>query len=163
MGKGRLRAARPLLALFWYTLLLMWDSTGLLRLGLAAALLHELGHVAVYWALLRRLPRITVSLWGLCLSMGGAALTPGQTLLLAAAGPAANAALAAAALLGMGLWGYTYGGYWFAAVNLLTGGFNLLPVPGLDGAVMLGCAADLVRARRARRRERRNFVPLRRR
>ena len=29
--------------------------------------------------------------------------------------------------------GYSYGGYWFACCNLLVGGSNLLPLPGLDG------------------------------
>ena len=31
----------------------------------------------------------------------------------------------------------SYLGYWFASVNLLVGGMNLLPLPGLDGARML--------------------------
>ena len=47
----------------------------------------------------------------------------GLTLLLACA----------AVLLFMRGAGYSYGGYWFACCNLLVGGSNLLPLPGLDG------------------------------
>ena len=32
---------------------------------------------------------------------------------------------------------YSYSGYWFACTNLLVGGANLLPLPGLDGAHIL--------------------------
>ena len=39
----------------------------------------------------------------------------------------------AAVLLFMRGAGYSYGGYWFACCNLLVGGSNLLPLPGLDG------------------------------
>ena len=42
-------------------------------------------------------------------------------------------ALCAAVLLFMRGAGYSYGGYWFACCNLLVGGSNLLPLPGLDG------------------------------
>ena len=42
-------------------------------------------------------------------------------------------ALCAAVLLFMRWAGYSYGGYWFACCNLLVGGSNLLPLPGLDG------------------------------
>lgn len=141
-GKGRLRADRPALLLFVYTGLLLWDSTGMIRMAIAASVLHELGHAMVYWVLLRRLPRITLSLSGLCLAMGGAELSAERRLALAAAGPAVNFLLSSGVLLGMARAGYSYGGYWFAAANLLTGLFNLLPIPGLDGAVILGCARD---------------------
>ena len=57
---------------------------------------------------------------------------------LAAAGPLANLLACCTVLLYMQTAGrYSYGGYWFACTNLLVGGANLLPLPGLDGAHIL--------------------------
>ena len=123
----------PLPALFWLALLLALDGTGLVRLSLLCALLHESGHVAVYLALFRRLPRLKVSPTGICLSMRGVLLPSQKALLLAAAGPLMNLLCCASAIFWMELAGYRYRGYWFAAVNLLLGTVNLLPLPGLDG------------------------------
>ena len=123
----------PLPALFWLALLLALYGTGLVRLSLLCALLHESGHVAVYLALFRRLPRLKVSPTGICLSMRGVLLPSQKALLLAAAGPLMNLLCCASAIFWMELAGYRYRGYWFAAVNLLLGTVNLLPLPGLDG------------------------------
>lgn len=123
----------PLPALFWLALLLALDGTGLVRLSLLCALLHESGHVAVYLVLFRRLPRLKVSPTGICLSMRGVLLPSQKALLLAAAGPLMNLLCCASAIFWMELAGYSYRGYWFAAVNLLLGTVNLLPLPGLDG------------------------------
>ena len=66
--------------------------------------------------------------------MRGVMLPPGRMLALAAAGPAVNLLLAAGMLAWMdGPGQYSYFGMWFAATHLLVGGFNLLPLPGLDG------------------------------
>ena len=51
-------------ACYW---LLARDATGLLRMGLWAALLHESGHIAAWVLLVHRLPQIRVGLGGLCL------------------------------------------------------------------------------------------------
>ena len=123
----------PLTALFWLALLLALDGTGLVRLSLLCALLHESGHVAVHLVLLHRLPRLKVSPTGICLSMRGVLLPSQKALLLAAAGPLMNLLCCASAIFWMELAGYSYRGYWFAAVNLLLGTVNLLPLPGLDG------------------------------
>ena len=74
----------------------------------------------------------------------GEKLSPRQRLVLAAAGPAVNFALAGvwAALLAQTA---TIRGSAFWAANLLTGLFNLLPVPPLDGAQMAACAGALLR------------------
>ena len=72
---------------------------------------------------------------GFCMRLSGDSLSPGRRFWLAAAGPAVNFALA-------GLWALRLGrnmtirGSAFLAANLLTGGFNLLPIPPLDGAQM---------------------------
>ena len=119
-------------------LLLCFDASGFLRLGLLAAFLHELGHVFVYCILRHRLPVIEVTMTGFCMRVRGDALRPGQQLWLAAAGPGVNFALA-------GVWAVrlsgamTVRGSAFWAANLMTGAFNLLPVPPLDGAQMAAC------------------------
>ena len=116
--------------------LLWFDASGFLRLGLLAAFLHECGHILVYCALLCRFPVIEVTMTGFCMRMDAPArgLSPGRLFWLAA-GPLTNVLLAA-------LWAVrleqeaTIRGSAFWAANLLTGAFNLLPIPPLDGAQM---------------------------
>lgn len=115
--------------------LLWFDASGFLRIGLWAAFLHECGHVAAYLAMLHEMPTLEVNMTGFCMRTRGKALMPQQTFSLAAAGPLTNALLAA-------LWAgklsdaATIRGSAFLAANLLTGAFNLLPIPPLDGAQM---------------------------
>ena len=124
--------------------LLYFDASGFLRLGLLAAFLHECGHILVYCALLRRFPVIEVTMTGFCMRMDAPArgLSPGRLFWLAAAGPAVNFMLA-------GIWALrleqelTIRGSAFWAANLLTGGFNLLPVPPLDGAQLASCLCEM--------------------
>ena len=127
-------------------LLLYFDSSQFLRIGLLAACLHECGHILVYRLLLHRWPVIEVTATGFCMRMGGRSLTPSRRALLAAAGPAVNALLAAVWMVRVScratLWDDA-----FLAANLLTGAFNLLPVPPLDGAQFL--AAVRTRKKRA--------------
>lgn len=143
--RWKARLELPLPALFWLALLLAMDGTGLTRLSLWCAVLHESGHVAAYAVLCRRLPRLRVSPAGICLSMRGVLLPPQKELVLAAAGPLANLACCASALLVMELYGYSYRGYWFAAVSLLLGTANLLPLPGLDGQRILSALLQIRR------------------
>lgn len=118
--------------------LLWFDASGFLRLGLCAAFLHEWGHILVYWAMFRTFPTIEVTLTGFCMRTRGRSMTQQQTFWLAAAGPLTNVLLAA-------LWAVrlereaTIRGSAFWAANLLTGAFNLLPIPPLDGAQLAAC------------------------
>ena len=116
--------------------LLYFDASGFLRLGLCAAVLHELGHIVVYIALCCRPPIIEVTMTGFCMRTRGDDLTSGQLFALAAAGPAVNGLLA---IVWMGKLSHvaTIRDSAFWAANLLTGMFNLLPIPPLDGAQML--------------------------
>lgn len=113
--------------------LLYFDASGFLRLGLLAAFLHEWGHILLYCAFFHRFPVIEVTMTGFCMRLSGDSLSPGRRFWLAAAGPAVNFALA-------GLWALrlqqrmTIRGSAFLAANLLTGSFNLLPIPPLDGS-----------------------------
>ena len=122
----------PLLLCGTLYVLLYFDASGFLRLGLLAAFLHEWGHIGVYLALFGQFPVIEVTLTGFCMRTRGREMTLWQTALLAAAGPAVNLVLA-------GLWilrleqRATIRASAFLAANLLTGAFNLLPIPPLDG------------------------------
>ena len=135
---GKLIFRDPVLLCGVVYLLLYFDASGFLRLGLLAAILHELGHIFVYCIQQRHLPVIEVTMTGFCMRTAGDRLPPRQRLVLAAAGPAANFLLA-------GVWALrlsqttTIRGSAFWAANLLTGLFNLLPVPPLDGAQMAAC------------------------
>lgn len=141
-----LRTEGLLPMLFAAALLLAWDGTGILRISLLCAVLHESGHLAAWFALVQRWPRVTLSLWGIQLSMRGVWLPTEQELLLAAAGPAVNLLCSTAVMLWMEwVTSYTYRGYWFASANLLVGGLNLLPLPGLDGGRILTCLLEPLR------------------
>ena len=150
----------PLLLCSALYFLLYFDASGFLRLGLLAAFLHECGHILMYCALLRRFPVIEVTMTGFCMRMDAPArgLSPGRLFWLAAAGPAVNFMLAGIWALRLeqeltstdqrreNLQELTIRGSAFWAANLLTGGFNLLPVPPLDGAQLASCLCEMRRA-----------------
>lgn len=117
-------------------LLFTGDASGWLRLSLLASLLHESGHVLVYGLLARRMPRLDVTMTGICLRTAGCGLSGARMWWLAAAGPLANLLAAGGLwlLLGQRATLFRLGFFW---ANLLVGGFNLLPVPPLDGWQLL--------------------------
>ena len=135
---ARLRLRAPAVTLFLLVCLLAFDGTGVLRIGLLCAVLHESAHALVFRKLWHRWPDLALSPFGICLLLRGMPMTPDEEMLLAAAGPLANLLACCAALWYMQAVGqYSYAGYWFACTNLLVGGANLLPLPGLDGAHIL--------------------------
>ena len=99
---GGLRWRRPLTVLLGLTVLLALDGSGILRVGLGCALLHESGHALMYRLLWHHWPELKISPLGICLRLRGLLMTPAQELLLAAAGPLANL-LACAAVLTLSL------------------------------------------------------------
>lgn len=125
----------PLLLCGTLYVLLYFDASGFLRLGLLAAFLHEWGHIGIYLVLFGQFPVIEVTLTGFCMRTRGREMTLWQTALLAAAGPAVNFVLAGLWMLRLGQRA-TIRASAFLAANLLTGAFNLLPIPPLDGAQM---------------------------
>lgn len=137
----------PLCVLLY--LLLYFDSSGFLRVGLLAACLHECGHILAYWLFKHRMPVIAVTMTGFCMRTRGSGLTTAQTLLLAAAGPGTNLLLAGVWYVQMSrratLWGAA-----FLAANCLTAAFNLLPIPPLDGAQILHAAGQIWHQRQER-------------
>ena len=106
---GKLVFRDPVLLCGVVYLLLYFDASGFLRLGLLAAVLHELGHILVYCIQQRRLPVIEVTMTGFCMRTAGERFSPLQRLVLAAAGPAVNFALA-------GVWA---GRHWKIFLNTL--------------------------------------------
>lgn len=138
----------PLLLCGGLYILLWADASGFLRLGLCAAFLHELGHILVYLGLFHQFPVIEITAAGFCMRTRERALTQGQTFLIAAAGPGMNALLAAVWALRLENYA-TIRGSAFLAANLLTGAFNLLPVPPLDGAQMAACLIRCLRQKQS--------------
>ena len=141
---GPLTFRDPVLLCGVLYLLLYFDASSFLRLGLLSAFLHECGHIAVYCIYMHKLPAIDVTMTGFCMRLqnGERLLSPQKLLLLAAAGPAVNFLLA-------GIWtvrldrSMTIRGSAFWAANLLTGAFNCLPIPPLDGAQIAACLHEI--------------------
>ncbi len=137
----------PLACCAAFYLLLRFDGSGFLRIGLLAACLHECGHILVFWLCCRRMPVIEAGVTGLCMQTRGAVLRPAQRFALAAAGPAVNALLASVWYLRIERQATVWDVAFFAA-NVLTGLFNLLPIPPLDGAQLLSAAREWGREKR---------------
>ena len=134
-----LRARQPVLVLACLWVLLYFDYSGLARVGILAALLHETGHVAVWLVLTRKPPVLRLSPGGIGLDVQGQQFTKGQALVLAGAGSFVNLILCVVTLGVMQLQA-SYWGYFFAGANLLMGLFNLLPFGSLDGHRILQAA-----------------------
>ena len=66
---GKLIFRDPVLLCGMVYLLLYFDASGFLRLGLLAAVLHELGHILVYCIQQRHLPVIEVTMTGFCMRL----------------------------------------------------------------------------------------------
>ena len=73
---GKLIFRDPVLLCGVVYLLLYFDASGFLRLGLLAAVLHELGHIFVYCIQQRHLPVIEVTMTGFCMHTAGERLSP---------------------------------------------------------------------------------------
>lgn len=117
--------------LFWLD-----EGAGLLPWGLAACVLHELGHIAAAAAFGGRVERLSLTVVGAELRIDyRAPLTYVQDSLVALAGPGANL-LAGGLFLALN-WELA------AALTLAVGVFNLLPILPLDGGrVVYGLIAD---------------------
>lgn len=126
-----------LLAALWCA-----DRTNVLPLVLLAAAVHEGGHLLVLRLSGGRLHRLTLTCCGAVLHC---ALPEGRFARAAVclAGPAASFALTALA--------QACGWYRLAGASVLLGVFNLLPMPPLDGGMVLEhlCAGGAVTARAA--------------
>ena len=129
---------RPLAVLFGLTVLLALDGSGLVRVGLGCAILHESGHALAYRALWGHWPELEVSPFGICLRLRGLPMTARQELLLAAAGPLANLLACAAVLLFMRGQGTATAGIGLPAVTCWWAAVTFCPCPAWMAGALRG-------------------------
>lgn len=131
-----LRIRHPVLVLAALWLVLYFDYSGIARIGILAALIHESGHVVVWCAFTRKKPVLWLSIGGIGMDTDGSFLPNRQIFWLASAGPLANFVAFGVCYICM-LQTASFWGYYFAAANLCIGLFNLIPLGSLDGRQML--------------------------
>ena len=117
-------------------LMLLFDRDGVCLLTLAAAFLHELGHILAARLLHVPLRAIRLGFLGARLEIGGRMLSYGEEWSLAAAGPTVS--LFASALAAP-LWSLTSHARVFSCASLVLGLLNLLPIRTFDGGRMTEC------------------------
>lgn len=119
---------------------MLFAPGGLVVCFLAAAALHELGHIAVLYALGGRVERICVSAIGAEIVCRKERLNYKRELAVCLAGTVASAAVGVGcAFLARALASDPL--YIFSGANILLGAFNLLPARGLDGGGALRIAS----------------------
>jgi len=124
-------------------LVLLFDRSGLLPFAVLAVLTHELGHVAVIYAMGGRVEGFHLGLAGLAIHYEGRQIGYLGEIGIALAGSLANFALA---YIGS-VWGGIASSeslFLLAGVNMGAGIFNLLPVYQLDGGRAVYCLLVLV-------------------
>lgn len=129
---GCVRVQNPVLLCGGLLLLFYWDSMGWMKISLLVSVLHELGHAILYRRLCGQWPEIEVGFTGFCICSADQFLSREKELLITLAGPAVNLFLAGVTYIMMQQRS-TLRRMAFLWANLLIGGFNLLPVPPLDG------------------------------
>ena len=117
---------------FWalLALALLAGAGEVLPLVLVAALCHELGHLGALALAGAKVERFRLTDFGADIQADTRYMPYGRELLCTLAGPAVNLGLAL-------LFARVTGDYLLAGANLLLGGFNLLPMPSLDGGQAL--------------------------
>lgn len=117
-------------------ILFAWLSSPVLLISLSlAAILHELGHLAVLRLFGGRISKLSFSPFGAELTVANwEHLSYGAELLSTLAGPAVNLILAVLLALSGALWETSYV---FAGAQLVLGLFNLIPARPLDGGRIL--------------------------
>ena len=121
------------IALLFFAGMIITDQSGICIAAIAAALVHEAGHLlAARWMHIA-LSGVRVELFGARIAIGSGAVSYGQEWVLCAAGPFASLLLAAAvAPLGRSSEFFLA----LAYASLLLGGLNLLPIRSFDGGRM---------------------------
>lgn len=114
---------------------MIFDSVDLWRMTLCASALHEVGHILCYFLCTGRRPAVRLRAGGVCLRGAECLPRTAETLVLCA-GPAVNLA-AAGVCLAAARARASYAVYFFGAVNLCVGTYNLLPLGTLDGGRLL--------------------------
>src|ERR1035437_4419668 len=115
-------------------------AVGFAVLLLVSVFAHEASHAVVATRLGYRVNRVVADLWGVHTAYDATAARPGASALVAIAGPAANALLAAAGWLAMPAFPDVIASalvYAFVWTNAFVAGFNLLPGLPLDGGFLV--------------------------
>ena len=138
----RTRRQYSLLAAVWLTLWLYYDRNGDAVYSICAAAFHECGHLLLLFALHDAPQRMCFGVFGMRIERAGEVrLSYRQELAVYAAGPAANLLLCVSLLPFCGKLPRLRRA---VRVNLLLAGFNLLPLPPLDGGGIVHTALCLV-------------------
>ena len=114
------------------TIYLILDRTGFGCCGLFAAVTHELGHIAAYCLVGSKPSSVALTFEGMRLVTSNQYLTVGKELFTLLAGCGVNFVLCILFLLSDGNIFFR-----FALSQFVIGGFNLIPIGGLDGALTL--------------------------
>ncbi len=132
MGRKRFRI-QPMafVLLLW---MLLTDRGGIALMTLAAAILHEAGHVAAAALMHVPLKDLHLDFLGARLNVSGRVLSYGEEWLLCAAGPLTSLTLA---VLVCPLWRMCGYAVTFSCASLILGILNLLPIRTFDGGRML--------------------------
>ncbi len=125
----------PLVAVMIFAMA-VFDDSGICLLTLAAALLHELGHLLAARLLKIPLGQLRLDFLGARMEVRGRMLSYGEEWLLAAAGPMISLLAAAGAAP---LWSLSEAARSFSCASLVLGLLNLLPIRTFDGGRMLEC------------------------
>lgn len=122
----------PIITLAALWIMLYRDHMGLIRISLLCSVLHEMGHIIIWMCIKKTMPELIISPKGIGMNVCQSKLTNKQELILALAGPAMNFIFAVAIWCKI-QYHASYWAYFFLGINLLIGGFNLLPIGKLDG------------------------------
>lgn len=111
---------------------MLLDGTAVPLIPFAAALLHELGHIAVMRMVGAQVREVEITLFGADIEMADNGIGGLRRFAVYSAGAAANllSFTVALCLLDGELWDF------FAACSVCLAGFNLLPIETLDGGRM---------------------------
>ncbi len=131
--KMRLRIPFPVAAALIGMMIL--DRSGVCLLTVAAAILHECGHLLAAWRLHIPLHQLRLDFLGARMEVRGRMLSYGEEWLLSAAGPLTSLLSAAAAAL---FWRFEWARV-FSCASIVLGLLNLLPIRTFDGGRMLEC------------------------
>ncbi|HCC34455.1 MAG TPA: hypothetical protein DEQ02_01990 [Ruminococcaceae bacterium] len=119
--------------------LLLIDQSGMMTAAISAAVIHELGHLS--YMLIKNLRPRRIEMYPACIKIVRDPAPCGykSEIALALSGPLLNLICCVAALV---VYKIIYADFWvlvIGAVNLALGGFQLLPIIGLDGGDVLKC------------------------
>lgn len=129
----------PFFVLVLLSAAFLFDGTGFMRFSLAAALLHEAGHIAVFALVTKGMPSISFNAGGISLNCNTAFLNKKHDIAVTLGGPFINIIIFLICIVLIEIKA-SIRLYFFAATNIFFAILNLLPFSFLDG----GRIAELI-------------------